>query len=218
MQKYLYSCLLPILLICININLVAQDSTQQSFPGNHYALQFQIKESFSISEFNGGIVSGKYLLNNLDQIRIGLYLGVSDDNSISGTEKRESNSYSFLIHSQYLLKISSFHDIIFYSGGGPYLGYSSSEMSTTYGYGVPDITTSKTTVESETIEYGFSFAIGTEWFLKNNLSLSLEYGFSFGNKIREDYVSDDIQRNKMYDGSSFRLVRDEIKFGVSFYF
>jgi hypothetical protein len=83
----------------------AQTSYLDSLDGK-YALQFQISENFTLSDFQGAILSGKYHLGKRSAIRLGLSINFDDSDSdreitlsdsLNYHENAETNSIGFTI-------------------------------------------------------------------------------------------------------------------------
>ena len=104
----------------------AQTSYLDSLDGK-FALQFQISENFTLSNFQGAILSGKYQLGKRSAVRLGISLFFDDsrldrqdtyidtlntNNESKGNSDR--NSVGFTINSQYIAYLVSTDDIGFY--------------------------------------------------------------------------------------------------------
>jgi hypothetical protein len=200
--------LIIIMVIIGNVKLFSQDSFSSHFPKNHFAIQYQIEDFLKISDFSNGVFSIKYLLNNTNQIRVGVSFGYSngDRNQILNGVEYEDNSFGTKLSAQYLFNVSTFNNVILYSGGGPYFEYSLSEF--TYKEIIEPIRKGN----RKYIYYGLDFVVGVEWFINNNFSLSLENGFNV-------YHSSSSQTNiNDFEEKHFGISGNQVKLGLAVFF
>ncbi|MBN2424407.1 MAG: hypothetical protein JXR46_09405 [Calditrichaceae bacterium] len=210
------------------------------------AMQFQVMDIFSLSDFQGTLISYKYHLSNKSAVRIGL--GFNMDN-IDDTEKQINDSdpvsiylngnesyYNISFRAQYVYYFNPQNEIKFYSGAGPYVAYIlSTNESTEEGFYSPnsEIQSRVRTYEQEIITYnlGLSGIYGLEWFFKENMSLTAEYGFLFYYSYEDMKMTNEIiteysyysnshesnnTQNETSKGLSFRS--EGVLFGLSVYF
>ena len=98
-----------------------------------FALQFQINENFSLSDFQGTVLSGKYHFSSRDAVRLGVSLDFGDSESKTEVTRldtaqidnadQDRNQFGVTINTQYIHYIVTTEDISFFSGIGPFLYY-----------------------------------------------------------------------------------------------
>ena len=167
----------------------AQSSYLDSLDGK-FALQFQISENFTLSNFQGATLSGKYQLGKRSALRLGISLFFDDfslDEQITyidtlnpnNESKRNSdgNSVGFTINSQYIAYLVSTDDIGFYIGSGPTFSFrNSEEESERSSNSSGNYTISHS---NDFFSIGLDAIAGVEWSFYKNMTLSAEYGIKF---------------------------------------
>jgi opacity protein-like surface antigen len=203
--------------------LFAQDST--SLAGK-YALQFQISQNFTLSNFLGSVISGKYHFTNNSAIRLGVTFSSSMDNdgqnidyqnsTNSASYMAEQNGKSFDITAQYLVYPEVNKKILFYWGAGPRVAYTYSNNKTNHSStGSPD---NYITAKTNSWTVGVLGSAGVEWFFTSQMSILAEYGlsyvYSYSKREKTEGVNDRItDKNHNYSfGASI------VRFGLSVYF
>ena len=209
------------ILILSTIN--AQSSYLDSLDGK-FALQFQINENFSLSDFQGTTLSGKYHLGKRSAIRLGLNVSFDDSDieresiirdTINYFESSNVNGVSININSQYLNYLVAANDIGFYLGAGPSVGFGHSEGESKYE--ITDSTVEKGSGSSNNFTLGFDLIAGVEWSFYKNMTLSAEYGIAFYYTNRAE-KSESTSRNDERTTKIFRLTAKSVNFGLSVYF
>lgn len=217
-------------------DIVKEKARANSLVDGAWALQFQIRSSFRLNDFQGMTFSGKYHLSNKKAIRLGLEFDasissgtdeqyhVSPYDTISTIADIDSSTQSIELVAQYLVYPSPEASANFYFGAGPLVRFfridAESELISEYG---------DTTYISRPINYnktwavGINGVIGVEWFAAKNISMLAEYGVAL------EYRSVKLIRNYVSSrGDSFTRFEDDkkffefnpisVKFGLSVYF
>ena len=132
---YIFSLLFFILALTNTTS--AQSSYLDSLDGK-FALQFQISENFTLSDFQGSILSGKYHLGKRSAVRLGLAINFEDGNadrdfiildSVQYSQNVESNIFGITLNSQYINYLVNEDEIGCYIGAGPTLNFSTFRIS-----------------------------------------------------------------------------------------
>ena len=201
----------------------AQTSYLDSLDGK-FALQFQISENFTLTNFQGTIFSGKYHLGKRSAVRLGLSFSLDDydsenetsiGDSINSGQNSSYNGVDFRIYSQYIYYPVSVSDIGFYIGSGPFIGFGNNETEQTYE--IFDSTADKSTNSNDLFTIGIDAIIGIEWSFNRWMTISAEYGLQL-------YYLNTTERTEAFDRvrernlDSFRLTSSAVKFGISVYF
>jgi hypothetical protein len=209
----------------------AQSSYLDSLDGK-FALQFQISENFTLTNFQGTILSGKYQLGKRSAVRLGISL-FFDDSSIDETEtyidtlitnndskeNSDLNSVGFTVNSQYIYYLVATDDVGFYLGSGPTFSFRNSDSESKYSY-----TTYDDRINSYSDNFysiGLDAIAGVEWSFYKNMSLSAEYGIKFyyyhgTEKWTTDYEY--ANRTKESDREGNELTPNYLNFGLTVYF
>jgi hypothetical protein len=189
-----------------------------------FALQFQITENFSLSNFQGTVFSGKYNFSNRDAIRVGISVSFSDsksdgtntrpDTNLVNTSSNDANRFNIVLNAQYLYSLTSINDIGFFIGLGPFLKYENNryEQISTY--------EQNSDVRIETSKYygvGLDVISGVEWMFNKSMSLSAEYGLRCIYLSGEVVDDREVYRHERNE-SNFYITGDNVKFGISVYF
>lgn len=212
-----------VLFLFVSPSLQAQDST--SLAGK-YALQFQISQNFTLSNFLGSVISGKYHFTNESALRVGVDLSTimnnqsntSHDNSFvyATNNVNETNSQSISIIAQYLRTVSVGDNIRFYYGIGPKAGIGFAKQNTGSNTTGTNYAYQKQTYKN--FSAGFLCSAGAEWFFSKKMSLCAEYGFAYQyiySKTTSNSNTSSEQTVRNY-GYSFR--GENVRFGLSVYF
>ena len=199
MQKSKISILVSILVFTFTFNLLAQTDEKPLDLSGKWALQFQIDRYFTLSDFQGGTISGKYHFSNSSALRFGVTLGYeakdvniyskevySDTTEIEEYDGDISSS-TIQLNLQYLHYLEVQNSISAYFGAGIYY-LMSPESENITDYRIYDF---------ERSSYGLNLLIGVEWFVRSNIGIHAEYGVGFGytnykdSYERPSYYSDD---------------------------
>ena len=219
-------------------NEPATSSRQNSLREGCWALQFQVNQNFSLSSFQGAVLSVKKHYSDDVAIRLGLsfsttssqfdqatrYLPPSD--TIRSSNSSNSGGFNIRVASQYIYYTEPSAPINLFIGGGPIVSYSrfshDFEWNNTNG---GNFSNSKTSSLENAWAVGISGAFGIEWFASEQISLLGEYGISaeyswakytsttstssnFGQQTQEGETN----------SKSFLISPALVKFGLSVYF
>ncbi len=189
-----------------------------------FALQFQIKDNFQLTSFQGSVLSGKYHFSSRDAVRLGLEIFFSDSDAeteVSNLDTNtvdqfveDSNRFGFIINSQYIHYIRGTDDISLFGGVGPFFQHYKSTSTKEI---VQDEI--EKTIESETSNFstGIDFIAGVEWWFYKFMSLSAEYGLKFSYSSANSEFNDDSLEGES-ERTSFNISGSHINFGVTVYF
>ncbi|MBL7996560.1 hypothetical protein JNM05_14430 [bacterium] len=233
-----------VLFLIVTLNAVeaysqnSQDEDSVSFHKKRWALQFQVGRDFTLNSFQGSIISLKKTLSEKSALRIGVSFGtgINNDNSkfshfppdTAHSERNSDNSgFDLNVSSQYIHYLPIEDHIAGYYGIGPTFGYSFNKNkykdSNTNGSSTSSSSVSTTT---NTWNIGANAVFGVEWFVRNNISLSGEYGVSLSySNNKQDYKGEssyssnpsiDFKEQRNWD--RFSLGANIVKFGLSVYF
>lgn len=223
------SSIIRILLSILFLILISTSSTySQSSSGldsleGKFALQFQISEDFTLTNFQGTTFSGKYHFGSRSAVRVGLSVNLNNsdaennqtflDTSLTVSANANQNVFGMTIRSQYIHYFPAMYDIAFFIGGGPFIGFNNGTnevINTNY-----DPTYRKQTFDD--FFTGMDLLVGVEWMFTKNMSLSAEYGIRFSynsetRKLEDDYfiIESTIKRYNIGNG--------DVNFGISVYF
>lgn len=223
-HKYLFISLLFLTIAAINLPTHAQAAARLDSLNNKFALQFQISQNFTLASFQGTTFSGKYNIGTRSALRIGLSVDMNDvkseytsnpvDTSAIFNGSSEQNLLGITIRTQYLHYIPSEHNIAFFMGGGPFIGYTKGTMKSYENAYIPDF---ERKFETETFNAGIDLLIGVEWMFAEYMSLSAEYGIMFAYYSREDSNIDNFSEHSSND-TVYRISRGNLNFGLTVYF
>lgn len=215
--------LLLLLLISVPSTYSQSTSYLDSLDGK-FALQFQITDNFTLSDFQGTIFSGKYHFSKRDAIRLGLMLEFADselESEISRLDtidtdeaKEDLSSIGFTINAQYIRYLTITDDIALFLGTGPFVNFFDNTSERIINYEGNEYLR-KSTRTGYTI--GLDMLIGTEWWFHKQMSLSAEYGLKLSYRSSEDNFSDDVTEATA-NITSFFITDNNIKFGITVYF
>ena len=218
------------------------EKKDNSLEAGKWALQFQINNNFTLSSFQGAIVSAKYQLTDSRAIRFGVggNYAFREQNSFNepfdtlnnyAGSNYNSKSYGLSIYSQYLSYLNPNDEVLLFFGAGPVLQYSkiNNDGSSHTFDGINNILfTTNETVNGHSWGMGGSAILGVEWFANKSISLHAEYGILLlYNWTTQTYttISTSSQSSqpvtKIVHNSNQRgwsLYANSVKFGLSVYF
>jgi hypothetical protein len=209
----------------------AQTSYLDSLDGK-FALQFQISENFTLTNFQGTILSGKYQLGKRSAVRLGISLHFDDSNlneqvtyidTLNANNDSKGNSdrngVGFTINSQYIAYLVSTNDIGFYIGSGPTFSFRNSDQESEMSSNSSGKYT--TSYSEDFFSIGLDVIAGVEWSFYKNMSLSAEYGikfYYFHNTINETRNYEYATRTEERTGEEIKLTANYVNFGITVYF
>jgi hypothetical protein len=210
-------------LIFVTTSFSQSTSYLDSLSGK-FALQFQINENFSLSDFQGTVISGKYHFSKRDAIRLGLEIILSDseseivvnnlDTNTVGQSVEDSNNFGFTLNSQYIHYIRGTDDIALFGGVGPYFRYYNSTRNR-------EIVENEieNLIESENSNYsiGIDLLVGVEWWFHKFMSLSAEYGLKYSYVSSKSSFEDDSRKGES-EHKAYNISGNHINFGITVYF
>jgi hypothetical protein len=189
-----------------------------------FALQFQINENFSLSDFQGTVISGKYHFSKRDAIRLGLEIILSDseyetivnnlDTNIVDQSVTDTNNFGFTINSQYIHYIRGTDNISLFGGIGPYFRYYKSTRNREL---VVDEIENIIESENENYGIGLDLLVGVEWWFHKYMSLSAEYGLKFSYLSSKSSFEDDSVKGES-ESKAYNISGNHINFGITVYF
>lgn len=233
--KFNTLCILFIILCSFFANTIygENQNLSNSIHKGAQALQFQINKDFTLSSFQGSIISYKWHTSDKGALRVGISISAKKDNdsrtallSDSVTSKGDSqeNSYSVGTATQYIFYPGPEKGIQLYYGIGPIANYNyrKSKYKQIHISG-PDERVISTTSKRISWSVGASLIAGLEWFVKKNISIHTEYGISLKyEKYKETSHKkcSDSSDEREITNSSKRYLLDpmKVKFGLSVYF
>jgi opacity protein-like surface antigen len=209
-------------LIFTKVCLPQSESYLDSLDGK-FALQFQISDNFNLTNFQGTTFSGKYHFGCRSAVRVGFSVNLNNSDAknnitlldTSLTLSSDANQYVFgmIFRTQYIHYIPGMYDIMFFIGGGPFVGFNSGTNEISYTNNDP--TNRKETLDDFTV--GLDLLVGVEWMFTKNMSLSAEYGIrflynSYTRKLEDDHSISETNIKR------YNVDRGDINFGISVYF
>jgi hypothetical protein len=218
---YFFSLLF--LILSLVSTTTAQTSYLDSLDGK-FALQFQISENFTLTNFQGATLSGKYQLGKRSALRLGISLFFDDSSwdresivrdTINYVENIKTNSIGFTINSQYLSYLVVRDDVGFYLGTGPTISFGNSKSESEYE--ISDSNVEKGSGSGDVYTLGFDVIAGVEWSFHKDMTLSAEYGIKFY-YTNQTSKSESTIRKEERTNETFRLTYNYINFGLSVYF
>jgi hypothetical protein len=221
---------------------ITADTVAHSLHKGSCAMQFALGGDLfhlQMTGFMGSFFSGKYHLSDKQAIRVGI--GISgnkkaEDEADSPQEsppssysKRDYHTNAVVISfvAQYIWYLRTNENIHFNVGLGPNLTYKHSKSLTTVHYeagyqGNPSA--SKVLMDDRFKEYlaGLEAMVGTELFLKKNLSLLAEFhpflGYDFSKHNSSRRTSGQNSVNSEEKTEDIQYGSNGVRFGLSFYF
>ena len=241
-------CLALIIFVIVWIPLnvaAAQDSADADSSANlasPWAVQFRVTENFTLSAFQGSVISAQYSLQEREAIRFGLSVGGSSGSSegvnadegdniaprISGSS-RSGSSVTLGLDVQYLFMSGPAKRTRFFAGGGPAFGFSSgdSELDNTSNFSTISARSRQET-ETNSWDAGVVGVLGVEWFANRRISFLAEYFLDFSyqkskrNQLRiithiDDLMTvEDVSREES-TSSGWSFGGRFVRFGLSVY-
>ena len=194
----------------------------------NWALQFQIDRDFTLSAFQGTILSAKYQVSVQNAFRLGVSGDLAKSSEKDNEEgpsyyregsEEESSMYDIGLTFQYLRYPNPTNRILVFYGIGPFWRYTTDSYSFAYTE-EDDESEDKRESTRKTWRLGVAGVMGVEWFVTRDISLLGEYGIQAGYYSRkssweeEDYFegTDEIKRSRVF------LEPSSVKFGLSVYF
>ena len=235
-KSFLIIVLSLILLTSMQLNAQTEEK-DNSLEAGKWALQFQINNNFTLSSFQGAIISAKYHLTDSKAIRFGVggnYTfrennagNLQDDTYSYSGQESDTKNYSISISTQFLSYIIPDKEVLLFWGVGPMVQYSKSTQNQTNQSNISSVSTeTNDTNNSHAWDFGASAVLGVEWFAAKSFSLHAEYGvsllynwgesiYSYSNKNSQNPeisgTSSQNQRNWFFNANS-------VRFGLSVYF
>lgn len=180
-------------------------------------------DNFTLGAFEGSILSAKRQLSESRALRLGL--GVSAgrstlDSEDSSIDENSNNQQALSADVQYLIYPMDEGTIRVFYGGGPTFGFARNHNER-------EIETSRTLRErtDRRYEVGVTGVLGAEWFVKENISLTAEYGVQaeydrIDQTIEQESIDLDQPPVTVEDEqrSSFSFGPRPVRLGVSVYF
>ena len=215
-----------ILLFHAPFEIVAQMSDREDpaeflLDENDWALQFEIDNNFTLTSFQGTLISVKYHMNAQNALRLGINLELAKgsqkhnelDSGVEDDSKVEASLYAINTTLQYVRYPKPKRRILYFYGAGPFLEYRADSYSFEEENSYDD-------EEQRTWGLGISAVVGVEWFVTHAISLLGEYGVRAGcNFTKETY--EEVGWTKEVDEITTREFIFEplsVKFGLSVYF
>ncbi len=210
-------------LIFVTTSFSQSTSYLDSLDGK-FALQFQINENFSLSDFQGTIFSGKYHFSSRDAVRLGLSVSFRDserdeigsrtDTNLVTTSSGDVNNFDITLSAQYLVYLSNISNIGFFIGAGPFLRYENNKYEQSSNR--PPLESTRTTT-LKSFGVGLDFISGVEWMFHKSMSLSAEYGLRFIYTSHESTDDNKVFRQERNE-DSYIITGNHVKFGITVYF
>jgi len=220
-----FRILFPLLLFCLcSVPSTFSQSTSylDSLDGK-FALQFQISDNFQLSNFQGTTFSGKYNFSRRNAVRVGFSVSLNNsdaesnqtflDTTFTVSSDANQNGFGMTIRTQYIHYIPGMYDIMFFFGGGPFIGFHN--VTNEFNNSNYDPTYGKQTIDD--FIAGMDLIVGVEWMFTKNMSLSAEYGirFSYNSETRK---SEDDYSVIETTAKRYNIDNGDVNFGLSVYF
>lgn len=244
-SNFQYLFLLLIVPMIISPRLFAQNSGERKeiaaprMKNGTWALQFQISQNFTLSDFQGSVLSLKKHLSAKTAIRLGIGIDIqtSDENnefrrfladtlSVSSNTDDNKDTHSINLATQFLYYPSSNNRIKPYWGAGPFIQYGHFKRDKN---GQNDLTMDRFVENRDRSdwEFGVSTLIGVEWFVTSKISLLAEYGISFAHfaidtrevtrQIPNDPALAELRTENQNNSDGFIIRALPVRFGLSVY-
>jgi len=213
-----------------------------SITENAMALQFGIRNSFTLSTFQGASISLQQHTSATNAYRYGITLGGNFNNGTSSYSQIEAdtlstgsssssssaNSASIALDVQYLWYAPLRNEAFFYSGFGPHGQYNHSHSEQSLQYQPTDyVQAASNSSDANSWSLGISGLVGVEWFPARWLSLHADYEMVFQYRwLKTEMASSQTHSSPPYPygtNSSSTLKQWEldnygVNFGLSVYF
>ncbi|MBL7960720.1 hypothetical protein JNL27_10835 [bacterium] len=206
--------------------LAQDDKATTALQNKHWALQFHIGSNFSLSSFQGSLISLKRQFSEHSAFRFGVSFGSNISNldgesrifpvdTIQSKNKTNSNGLTVGIVTQYIRYSPIDENIVAYYGAGPNLSIMHSKYDT-------ESLNNDQTTRTNSWGAGLNGVFGVEWFVKKNLSLSAEYAgsidYNFSHqKNTSKYIGGPTYINES-NSHGFNFGSNYVNFGLSVYF
>ena len=179
---------------------------------DRWALQFQVANNFILTDFQGATISAKKQVSETEGVRIGADVGASFESATmlnDGAERdQDRNSQSVRATVQYLRYPVSEGAVKMYWGLGPSVGLARTALE---GTNQPKQTQRRFSV-------GLEGAVGVEWFVHSQISLTAEYGADLGYDREVQTVETESRTEQETTTDRFAIGARPVRFGVSVYF
>jgi opacity protein-like surface antigen len=211
-RQVLVAMLLLILLGTTCSVSYAQSGSSTADWVDRWALQFQVTDNFVLDDFQGATLSAKKQVSETEGVRIGADVGASFESASmlnDGDERdQDRNSQSVRATVQYLRYPVSEGAVKMYWGLGPSVGLARTRLD---GTNRPEQTQRRFSV-------GLEGALGVEWFVHSQISLSAEYGAGLGYDREVQTVETESRTEQETTTDRFAIGARPVRFGVSVYF
>ena len=230
-RLFIVHCIVCVLLLSF-FNLYAQQNN--SLEKGSWALQFQISHNFTLSSFQGSIISAKRHFSKKRALRFGVSLNASisdidenaasfDSDTLQTLQDNQSNRdfESINVTTQYLVYPTPNDRLSLFFGAGPIFGFSHNKSETERQIQNRINTTLKSIDKTNQWSLGIDMVLGSEWFIKKNISLLAEYGASLKydwKKTTKTTITEDRATATKSKINSINLNANSVKFGLSIYF
>lgn len=217
--RYLSGSKLPfwalLLILILSSVLSAQDKPKNSLADGSWSMQFRISDNFTLSTFDGALLSVKKHLSNKTALRLGVsgtYTNSDEDNTTTTEYEANSSRYYFGVKLQLIKYIHPESALSFYYGIGPNFGYVRDKSEVLY-----EVEVSNREDYTRSVNFGLFGSWGLEWFLKHNISVLAEYGggFKYSTEHKESIHG---LNSSERDSHRFEFFNSNVNFGVSVYF
>ncbi len=190
---------------------------------NRFAVLFQVNDFLRFSGFDGAAFSGEYFFTEKSGLRIGVSTAYLNSDVSTSSFVNDTLQYSnpgngdrtkIGVSAIFVRNLIEKNNLSFFAGAGISYWYNKSNSENIDWTG-------KENNDSSLNAFGFPFVAGVEWFVKKNISLSLEYGVSFNYKREERTQTRISDSNTVRNNSvnkSYELDTESIKMGLAFYF
>jgi len=214
---------LTVVFFSSSIAVFGQTENSTENGANRFAVLFQVNGFLRFSGFGGASFSGEYFFTEKSGLRIGVSTAYSNSDlslttfnsdtlqySESGNGDRTKIGFSAIFVRNLVRK----NNFSFFVGAGISFSYSKVNSTTT-------ATTATNRYYYLHNVFGVPIVAGVEWFVKKNISISLEYGISLNYQKEEKTKTgisgmDGIKETSVIKG--YELDPQSIKMGLAVYF
>ncbi len=181
-----------------------------------YGLTFSVGSNFTLQNFEGSAISGKYFFDAKRGLRItfsldGYNLPKEEYNSDTLYVKAKTNVFNFSIVGDYFIRLIKSYDTYFYVFGGPRINFGYRFNSTEKNPSSPPSSN-----RMNQIGFGGRIGFGVEYYFRENMTLGAEYaiGGVFYHTFNENnnYKKDSATQN------SLRIFTENVNLSLSVYF
>jgi opacity protein-like surface antigen len=192
--------------------------TQSPLVGGAWALQFRVSENFTLSTFEGSVVSLKRHYSPSTALRLGVSLALRSSDETSGFSNPDTvnsrdlsdDTYQLGFALHYLHYTNPGSRVTPFLGAGPAVSFNHSKRSTT----VSDV---EATQSYKYWSAGLSGVLGVEWFPSSSVGIHAEYGLS-AKYTKQTNDAEYMGQKEDRDGHSWSLTGSSVLFGLSVYF